>query len=188
MKLRSRGMTAVALFGVCAAIGTAAAQPAATPGGDVKAGSAVAPGDQLAQTDQIVSRMQVSATRVRHMLDDARRQKDVVKTTCLSDKVAQLEVALKSARERQGTLKSAAARGDTDLRNHEFSVLGVLYKRKEQLDAEANQCIGEEIGMPGETKNEVTIDPNIAPVDPQTPDPGTGTVVYSPPLPASGFQ
>ena len=121
------------------------------------------------------------------MLDDARRQKDVVKTTCLSDKLAQIEVATRSAKERVGALKSATARGDNDLRNHEFSVLVVLRQRTEQLDAEANQCIGEEIGFPSDsTKITYSIDPNIAPVDPGT-GPGD-TVVIVPPLPASGFK
>ena len=153
---------------------------------DVKAGSAVSPGDQSSLADQYVAKMQGSSTRVRHLLDDARRQKDVVKTTCLSDKLAQIEVATRSAKERVGALKSAIARGDTDLRNHEFSVLNVLRQRSEQLDAEANQCIGEELGFPGETKVTYAIDPNIAPVDPGT-GPGD-TVVIVPPLPASGFK
>jgi hypothetical protein len=130
--------------------------------------------------------MKSSATRVRHLLDEARRQKDVVKTTCLSDKLAQIEVASRSGKERSDALKSAIARGDTDLRNHEFAVLNVLRQRSEQLDAEANQCIGEELGFPGETKVTFAVDPNIAPVDPGTG--GGETVVIVPPLPASGFE
>ncbi len=165
--------------------GSAAAQPAAGTV-DVKSGSAVAPGDQAGLADSYVAKIQTSATRVRHLLDDARRQKDVVKTTCLSDKLAQIEVASRSAKDRSGSLKSAIARGDTDLRNHEFSVLNVLRQRAEVLDAEANQCIGEELGFPGETKVNFSVDPNIAPVDPGT---GEGTVVVIvPPLPASGFK
>jgi hypothetical protein len=179
---------AVTLVAVCAAIGTAAAQTVPATGDAKAAGAAPSSGDQLAQAEAIVRRMEASAARVRHLLDDARRQKDVVKTTCLSDKLAQIEVALRGGRERLGSLKTAAARGDNDLRNHEFSVLGVLRKRGEQVDAEANQCIGEEIGQPGETTSDVTVNPNIAPVDPTTPDPGTGGVTYTPPLPASGFQ
>ena len=168
-------------------IGTAAAQTTDTSGTvDVKSGSAVSPGDQAQLADQYVTKMGTSGARVRHLLDDARRQKDVVKTTCLSDKLAQIEVATRSAKERSAALKSAIARGDTDLRNHEFSVLNVLRQRAEQLDAEANQCIGEELGFPGETRVSFAIDPNIAPVDPGT---GAGdTVVVVPPLPVSGFK
>jgi hypothetical protein len=79
-------------------------------------------------------------------------------------------------------LKASIARGDNDVRNHEFQVLNVLRQRAEQLDAEANQCIGEELGFPGETKQTFKVDPNIAPVDPGTgqTDPGT-VIVLTPP-------
>ena len=168
-------------LGALLVFGSAAAQ---TPAGtvDVKAPSASSPSDQTAAAEQYITKMQNSSTRVRHLLDDARRAKDVVKTTCLSDKLAQIEVALKSARERSASLKAAIARGDTDVRNHEFSVLNVLRQRSEQLDAEANQCIGEELGFPGQTKTTYTVDPNIAPVDPGSTvvDPGT-VVVLTPP-------
>ena len=180
MTSRVRWMTVLATFGALTVFGSAAAQTGTV---DVKAGSAVSPTDQASLADQYVAKMSTSSTRVRHMLDEARRQKDVVKTTCLSDKLAQIEVALRSAKERDSALKSAIARGDTDLRNHEFSVMNVLRQRAEQLDAEANQCIGEELGLPGETKVTFTIDPNIAPVEPGT---GGGEVVtIVPPLPAS---
>jgi hypothetical protein len=163
---RSRWFVAAIGLGSALLFGNAAAQTAPAGTVDVKAGSPVSPSDQATLADQYVTKMQASATRVRHLLDEARRAKDVVKTTCLSDKLAQLEVAVKSARERAASLKQAIARGDTDVRNHEFTVLNVLRQRSEQLDAEANQCIGEEIGFPGETRSSFKVDPNIAPVDP----------------------
>lgn len=182
MTSRVRWLTVLATLGALAVFGPAAAQTGTV---DVKAGSAVAPGDQASLADQYVAKMSASSARVRHMLDEARRQKDVVKTTCLSDKLAQIEVALRSAKERSSALKSAISRGDTDLRNHEFSVMNVLRQRAEQLDAEANQCIGEELGLPGETKVTFSIDPNIAPVEPGT---GGGDIItIVPPLPASQF-
>ena len=108
-----------------------------------------------------------------------------MKTTCLSDKLAQIEVATRSAKERQGALKSAIARGDNDLRNHEFAVMNVLRQRAEQLDAEANQCIGEELGFPGETKITFSIDPNIASVDPGAPSGPEIIIVPLPPVSGS---
>lgn len=146
------------------AFGTAAAQT----GGDVKAGSAVTPADQVSSADASVTKIQTAATRVRHLLDDARKNspKDIVKLTCLQDKLAQIEISLDSAKKRSSSLKNAQASGNKDLANHEFTMLTTLRQRSEQLDAEANQCIGEEIGFPGDTKIKATIDPNIAPVDP----------------------
>ena len=144
--------------------GSAAAQT----GPDVKAGTAVTPADQVTSADGSVTKIQTAANRVRHLLDDARKNspKDIVKLTCLQDKLAQIEISLDSAKKRASSLKSAQAAGNKDLANHEFTMLTTLRQRSEQLDAEANQCIGEEIGFPGETKTSTTIDPNIAPVDP----------------------
>jgi hypothetical protein len=167
---RSRWFVALIGLGTAMSFGNASAQTAPAGAVDVKTAPAVPASEQATVADQYITKMTISETRVRHLLDDARRAKDVVKTTCLSDKLAQLAAATKSARERVASLKAAIARGDTDVRNHEFTVLNVLRQRGEQLDAEANQCIGEEIGFPGETRSSFKVDPNIAPVDP-----GTGT-------------
>lgn len=167
------------------ALGTAAAQtnPAATV--DVAAPSAVNPADQPAAADRAIGRMRASSQRVRVMLDESRRQKDIVKTTCLSDKLAQIDAALKSSQERAVSLRAAFGRGETEQSTHEFTVIGVLRQRVEQLDAEANQCIGEELGFPGETRINFTVDPNIAPADPGAgSDPGE---VIIPPLPTSPY-
>lgn len=177
----------IAASGLLTVLGldTAAAQTNPTGTIDVQAPSAVAPSDQAAVADRSVAKMKLSSQRVRGLLDESRRQKDIVKTTCLSDKLAQIEAALKSAQERTVSLKAAIARGEREQGNHEFTVLGVLRQRVEQLDAEANQCIGEELGFPGETRVSYTVDPNIAPADPGgASDPGEPIV---PPLPTSPY-
>jgi len=185
MTSRSFWISATFAVLVCG-LGTAAAQ---TPAGTVGVTAGTPPTsatDQITLVDGHMQKMTNAATRVRHLFDDARRNRDTVKVTCLSDKLAQIEVANRSAKDRYTSLKAAAARGEADVRNHEFSVLGVLRKRVEQLDSEANQCIGEEIGFPGETKITYTIDPNIATVDPNAPGGVDGVLV--PPLPASGVK
>ena len=181
MTFRSKTLLAVVCLGLVGAFGTAAAQTGVGKV-DVDAGASTPPGDQVAVTDGYIKKIEASAKRVRHLLDEARRNKDVVKATCLSDMLAQIEVALKGVRDRSASLKAAAARGDNDVRNHEFGVATNLKKRADQLDAQANQCIGEELGFPGETKQTFKVDPNIAPVDPGTgqTDPGT-VIVLTPP-------
>lgn len=141
---------------------------AAAQADGVKAGTAVTPADQLSSADASVGKINAASNRVRHLLDDARKNspKDIVKLTCLQDKLAQIEISLDSAKKRASSLKSAHAAGNKDLANHEYTMLTTLRTRSEQLDAEANQCIGEEIGFPGEHKISTTVDPNIAPVDP----------------------
>ena len=144
------------------------------------------PQEQLAQADAFVARMGVTGASVRRMLEQARSQRDVVKTLCLNDKLNQIDVAIRSAQERRGSLEQAGLRKDSDLANHEFTILTVLRQRVEQLHAEANQCIGEEAVLFGETKITTSIDPNLPHEDPSSyPD---NPIISVPPVIASPYQ
>jgi len=126
----------------------------------------VSPQDQLLESDRILTRMEQAAGAIRRQLEEARKQRDVVKTLCLNDKLSQIDVAIRSARDRKQSLQAAAQRNDSELSNHEFTILTVLRQRSEQLTAEANQCIGEEAAFLGDTKVSTTVDPSL----PQTDD------------------
>jgi len=128
------------------------------------------PQEQLGESGKHLARMEQSSQSVRRMLAEARRQRDVVKTLCLNDKLSQIDVAIRSARDRRGQLQAAVNRNDAELSNHEFTILTVLRQRVEQLVAEANQCIGEEAAFVGDTRTQVTVDPEIPQTD--TPYPG----------------
>ena len=145
--------------------------PSPTPG-DTSVGMQrqvnLSPQEQLKQADVFLVRMGVTGTNVRHLLEQARAQRDVVKTLCLNDKLNQIDVAQRSARDRRASLDQAVKRSDSDLANHEFTILTVLRQRVEQLSAEANQCIGEEAVLFGETKIVTTIDPNLPREDPSS--------------------
>ena len=59
------------------------------------------PQEQLAQADAFVARMGVTGASVRRMLEQARSQRDVVKTLCLNDKLNQIDVAIRSGQDRR---------------------------------------------------------------------------------------
>jgi hypothetical protein len=109
--------------------------------------------------------MEQGAAFVRKQLSDAREARDVVKVLCLNDKLSQIDVAIRSARDRVPNLRGASERNDNDRARHEFTVIQVLRDRVRALVAEANQCIGEETGFVGESEITVDIDPTI-PDDP----------------------
>jgi hypothetical protein len=115
------------------------------------------------------------------MLEEARKARDVVKTLCLNDKLSQIDVAIRSARDRRGQLQAAVGRNDTELSSHEFTILTVLRQRVEQLVAEANQCIGEEAAFVGDTRTRVFVDPGIAPNDTPYPPTDPSLVITQPP-------
>ena len=130
----------------------------------------LSPQDEVAQADAVIGRMSQAATTVRRQLDTAREARDVVKSLCLSDKLSQIDVATRSAKDRQTSLQAAAQRNDSELSNHEFTMLTVLRQRAEQLIAEANQCIGEDLAFVGQTQ--VAVD--------YPPLPGEDTTDYPP--------
>ena len=134
----------------------------------------LSPQQQLVESDSQISRMEQASTSVRHQLETARAARDVVKVLCLNDKLSQIDVATRSAKDRRQSLQLAIGRNDSELGNHEFTILTVLRQRVEQLTAEANQCIGEEATLIGESKITMTVD-NTLPSDEDTteviPDP-----------------
>jgi len=182
MRVRSplKWLFALGVLGYVATAGAQTPPPAgggtATAGGgaDAQVGfqrkTQLTPQEQLSESNKHISRMEQASTSVRKMLQEARAQRDVVKTLCLNDKLSQIDVAGRSARDRRTQLQAAVNRNDAELSNHEFTILTVLRQRVEQLVAEANQCIGEEAAFVGETNTRVTIDPGIPPD--QTPYPG----------------
>jgi hypothetical protein len=181
---------------VLAASGSATAQqPGAPSGGSTSPSPSLgferrpqlSPQDEMNQADAIISRMTQAAATVRRQLDTARQARDVVKSLCLSDKLSQIDVATRSARDRQTALQAAAQRNDVELSNHEFTMLTVLRQRSEQLTAEANQCIGEDLAFVGQTEV-VTQYPQL-PGDDTTQYPSTDPpFVYVPPISVSPFK
>jgi hypothetical protein len=121
----------------------------------------LSPQDKLAQADNILTRMDQASATVRRQLERARTQRDVVKSLCLNDKLSQIDVASRSAKDRQTALQAAVQRNDAELSNHEFTIMTVLRQRSEQLVAEANQCLGEEVAFVGQTQVTTEVNPNL---------------------------
>jgi hypothetical protein len=179
---------------VLAAAGPATAQQSPAPSApppDSQVGferrQQLSPQEELGQADQAIARMDQASATVRRQLEAARQARDVVKTLCLNDKLSQIDVAARSGRDRQAALQAAVQRNDVELANHEFAILTVLRQRAEQLSAEANQCIGEEVAFVGQTEVTTQINPNL-PGEETTPYPPLEIppVAVLPPMPASG--
>jgi hypothetical protein len=119
------------------------------------------PEQQLSLAHGYLSKMDQGTTTVRAALEQARAAKDVVKTLCLNDKLNQIDVATRSAKDRATTLQAAVSSHDKDRARHEFMILQVLNDRVDQLVKEANQCIGEETGFIGESLVSLTVEPGI---------------------------
>jgi hypothetical protein len=150
---------------------TADAQPSAA-GSTAEVGSTSAAGSDSASPEQMRSQAQLllpqmeqGAQTVRRQLSQSRESRDVVKVLCLNDKLNQIDVATRAAKDRMPVLTSALDRGNNEDARHEYAVLQILRDRVRALMQEANQCIGEEAGFVGESKVIVTIDQAMPAVD-----------------------
>jgi hypothetical protein len=170
MRSRARIVTLVAslCIGVSALVGVARAQQATPAPAPAPEGTAALqrpvdldPAEMAKQADTAIARIDLGGRNVRKQLETARSARDVVKTLCLSDRLTQLDVTLRSARERKGALDAAVQRSDKDLAGHEFTIIGVYRQRSERLVGEANQCVGSEVGIIGDTRVSMNVDPNI---------------------------
>jgi len=117
--------------------------------------------DPKAASDAAIGGLNIERKAVNGMLQKARQDRDVIKVLCLNDKLSQLDVTIRSANSRKGNLDSAFQRGQTEIVNHEASIIGVYKERGDRLTAEANQCIGTDVGFIGASQVTVDIDPSI---------------------------
>lgn len=166
-------------------LGVASAQNGAASNASVavtsRSSNDLGPQQMKAQAQTFLPQMDQSAQTVRRQLEQSRESRDVVKVLCLNDKLNQIDVAIRAARDRMPALNAALDKSDTENSRHEFAVLQVLRDRVRTLVQESNQCIGEEAGFVGESKVIVNIDPGI-PSNDQTVLPSqTDTIISLPP-------
>ena len=90
-----------------------------------------------------VSEMRQMLEQVSRMLEEARREKDVVKLNCVNEKLTHLRGLVRVAEEGQATMQTAIVAQDMDEARHEFTKIVVAHDRVRQLRAEAEQCVGQ---------------------------------------------
>jgi hypothetical protein len=175
----------VAALVVCAA-GSATAQPngGGASGGNTQLGfekkQQLTPQEASTQAAAILARLDQAASTVRKQLDIARQQRDIVKSLCLSDKLSQIDAAARSCRDRNSALQAAVQRNDVELSNHEFTIMSVLGQRGNQLIAESNQCIGQDMSFVGQTEVSTEVS-NTLPTEGEVQTGGTIYLIVPPP-------
>jgi hypothetical protein len=117
--------------------------------------------DEAKEADVEINQMETSAGSIRRLFGKAREEGDVVKVICLDDKLSQADVAVRSGKERRDALKVAVIRNDSELGNHEFQLVNVLFVRVGDLAKAAWACIGQLTNYAGTTENSVQVDNQI---------------------------
>jgi hypothetical protein len=137
----------------------------------------VAPEDMVSEGEAVLRRGNLVSAAVRDMLDEARKDADIIRVTCLDDKLTQINANLRSVETRLEALRKAV---DPDRRTHEHTVLTVLAQKLQVLDQEAHQCVGQAMYETGQTKVLTEIDTDSLPFE-ETPS--TPPAVQPPTLP-----
>ncbi len=143
--------------------------------------------EQIAWVESKTESARGIANQVQNMLDQARKEKDTLKITCLNDKLTQIHVNLRGIEERTEALKTAVRANDTTTANQQFAILRIYISKIEGLRAEAENCLGEVDVVLGETETIVTVDEDVTPDDPSEDVPIVDDIGVEPSPHASGY-
>jgi hypothetical protein len=146
-------------FGVALAQDEAGGETDATVGGRV---ATLTEEERQEKARAIVDKGEKLSKRVSNMLNEARKEADIIRITCLNDKLTQINANLRNARKR---LEALIAAVDPKTASHEFTVLQVLEQKFQTLEQEAAQCVGQDIFEIGATEVITDIDPDMVPDD-----------------------
>jgi hypothetical protein len=156
-----------ALMVACTGIGLAVAQESGEstvdvvrvePIGERSSGQPISLTDQREAAEAAVEAAAASCDAQSEALQRAKREGDIIRATCLEDKLNQCNANLQNVRRRQTALNNAIASGDTAAANHESKVISVLSQKFKMLTQAANECVGQDLFDTGETQTRSEVD------------------------------
>jgi hypothetical protein len=151
--------------------GAAAGDPAPAGQADlsVKQRPTLTPQEMLGQSKEYFKSMNEVLKRITALQDQSKRQKDIIRLNCVTDKLVQGKINLTIAEQSMVALQESIARADEGGRAHEFTRLTIVNQKVTVLGAEAENCIGEDLSFVGATRVDVEIDPSLPQTDPTAP-------------------
>ena len=155
-----------------------------TPAGQVdlsvKQKPTLTPQEMVTQGNDYFKAMGDVLKRIQLLQEQSKRQKDIIRLNCVTDKLVQAKVNINIAEQSMASLQESIARDDEGGRTHEFTRLTIVNQKVQVLGAEAENCIGEDLSFVGATRVDVDVDPNIPQTDPTQP-PAPGINIDRPP-------
>jgi len=147
------------------------AQAGAPAAGDisVKQRPLLTPQEMLGQSKEYFKSMNEVLKRITLLQDQSKRQKDIIRLNCVTDKLVQSKINMTIAEQSMVALQESIARADEGARTHEFTRLTIVNQKVLVLGAEAENCIGEDLSFVGATRVDVEVDPSLPQTDPTIP-------------------
>lgn len=135
--------------------------------------------EMINQVTEYKKRMEDVAKRIQVLIEEARKQKDIIRINCLTDKVVQVKANQNIADRSGQALQDAAARNDRDAAFHEYTRITIVNQNVQVLSGEAEACVGEDLSYVGATRVDVDTG-GLPPDDPTQPGPSTPDVTRPP--------
>ena len=89
------------------------------------------------------------------MVEQARKQKDIIRLNCVMDKLAQVKVSMNIGDEAMQKLQESASRNDDGAALHEYTRMTIVNQKVQVLQNEGLTCVGAELNYIGATRVEV---------------------------------
>ncbi|MHB1846575.1 MAG: hypothetical protein ACYCWW_17265 [Deltaproteobacteria bacterium] len=137
--------------------------------------------EKLSRGSDAVQAMQETLAQVLKRVEEARRERDLVKLNCVNEKLTQVKALLRIAEQSYIALQEAVAKSAEGDARHEYAKIGIAKQRVTELRAEAEQCIGQ-LAYVVDEKTIVTVETPEGLPDVTTNPPVAPPVVFNPPV------
>jgi hypothetical protein len=143
-----------------------AAPSAAPPGGPVapdvnvpvRQRPSLSPAEMMTQARDYRTRMEQIVRQMDTLIEQARRQKDVIRLNCLYDRIGQLKANVTIADGALQSLAEANARHDEGAAAHEYTRITIVHQKAQVLSGEGQACVGEDLAYVGATRVDVEVE------------------------------
>jgi hypothetical protein len=111
--------------------------------------------DMLKQGREYRASMDKAIVDLQALVEQAKKQKDVIRLNCVMDKLMQVKVNMNMADEALQKLQEAAGRRDDSASHHEYIRITIVNQKVQVLENEGQTCVGAELNYIGTTRVEV---------------------------------
>jgi hypothetical protein len=137
--------------------------------------------DKIRLSGEGLAAMRVALRGVFTQLEEARESKDVVKLSCVNEKLTQMRGLVRISEQADGALKRALEKKQAAQADHELAKVTLAQRKTEQLQADAQGCAGQlAFQVEGNVSVEVQSASELNGSDPTRPPPPE-TVLSRPP-------
>ena len=111
--------------------------------------------DMITQGKEYRGNMDKVVVELNALIEQARKQKDVIRLNCLMDKLMQVKASMNIADQALRRLQEAVTRRDEGASLHEYTRITIVNQKVQVLQNEGQTCVGAELNYIGATRVDV---------------------------------